>query len=120
MDAYHDSKGVTKAFNLNLLDRVNRELQGDINTENFTHWPTYEPVTGECRSYLVSMVEQTINLKALDQSFHFEAFEPIFTEISKKYSLTEIEVLAEKGGFRTVQSFTDKEQYFANILWQRI
>ncbi|MBN3519066.1 L-histidine N(alpha)-methyltransferase [Algoriphagus lutimaris] len=120
LDAYHDSKGVTKAFNLNLLDRINRELDGDINRENFIHWPTYEPVSGECRSYLVSMVEQTINLKALDQSFHFDAFEPIFTEISKKYSLSEIDDLAVKGGFRTVKSFTDKENYFANILWQRL
>lgn len=120
LNAYHDSKGVTKAFNINLLHRINRELDGDINTDNFIHWPTYEPVSGECRSYLVSMMEQTINLKALDQSFHFDAFEPIFTEISKKYSLSEIGELAIKGGFQTIHSFTDKEQYFANVLWQRI
>lgn len=119
LDAYHDSKGITRDFNLNLLDRINQELDGDIDVNSFKHWPCYDPVSGECRSYLVSLQEQTINLKALDQSFHFEAFEPIFTEISKKYSLSEIDRLAEKGGFVPVQNFTDSENYFADVLWRR-
>lgn len=120
LDAYHDPEGVTRDFNLNLLNRINRELNGDIDLDTFTHWPSYDPVSGECRSHLISMKEQTINLKALDQSFYFEAFEPIFTEISKKYSLSEIDKLAQKGGFKTIENFTDEENYFADVLWQRI
>ncbi|MBN7816609.1 L-histidine N(alpha)-methyltransferase [Algoriphagus pacificus] len=119
LDAYHDPAGVTRDFNLNLLDRINRELNGDIDLDSFIHWPSYDPVSGECRSHLVSLKDQTINLKALDQSFYFEAFEPIFTEISKKYSLSEIEIFAERGGFVTIENFTDSEQYFADVLWQR-
>ena len=119
LDAYHDPAGVTRDFNLNLLERINRELNGDIDLDSFIHWPSYDPVSGECRSHLVSLKDQTINLKALDQSFYFEAFEPIFTEISKKYSLSEIEKLAERGGFVTIENFTDSEQYFADVLWQR-
>lgn len=119
LDAYHDPAGVTRDFNLNLLERINRELNGDIDLAYFIHWPSYDPVSGECRSHLVSLKDQTINLKALDQSFYFEAFEPIFTEISKKYSLSEIDKLAERGGFVTIENFTDSEQYFADVLWQR-
>ncbi len=120
LDAYHDAEGITRDFNLNLLSRINKELDGDIDLDTFIHWPTYDPISGECRSYLLSKIEQTINIKALDQSFYFEAFEPIFTEISKKYSLSEIEKLAQRGGFNTVENFTDDENYFADVLWQRI
>jgi dimethylhistidine N-methyltransferase len=120
LNAYNDPEGITRDFNLNLLERINRELEGDIDLNTFIHWPSYDPVSGECRSHLISKKEQTINLKALDQSFYFEAFEPIFTEISKKYSLSEVEKLAQKGGFKTIENFTDKENYFADVLWQRI
>lgn len=119
LDAYHDSKGVTRDFNKNLLNRINRELEGDIDENTFMHWPSYDPVTGECRSYLVSLVNQTIHLKAIDQTFNFEAFEPIFTEISKKYSLAEMNKLADRAGFISLKSFTDREGYFADILWQK-
>jgi len=120
LNAYHDSEGITRDFNLNLLIRINEELNGDIDIDTFTHWPTYDPVSGECRSYLISMIEQTINIKELDQSFYFEAFEPIFTEISKKYSLLEVQKLAENGGFNNIKNFTDDENYFADVLWKRI
>ncbi|MBN3582183.1 L-histidine N(alpha)-methyltransferase [Algoriphagus aestuarii] len=119
LDAYHDPEGITRDFNLNLLDRINQELDGDIDLNTFKHWPCYDPISGECRSYLVSLKKQKINLKALDQSFDFEAFESVFTEISKKYSLKEIEQFAEKGGFESVQNFTDSENYFADVLWRR-
>lgn len=120
LNAYHDPKGVTRDFNLNLLERINRELNGDFDLDTFMHWPSYDPVSGECRSHLISMKEQTVNLKVLDQSFFFEAFEPIFTEISKKYSLLEIDQLAIKGGFETIENFTDDANYFADVLWRRI
>ncbi|WP_296704147.1 L-histidine N(alpha)-methyltransferase [Algoriphagus sp.] len=120
LSAYHDSKGITSEFNLNLLERINKELKGDFDLDTFMHWPSYDPVSGECRSHLVSMKEQTVNIKDLDQSFFFEAFEPIFTEISKKYSLLEIEQLGQRGGFKTIQNFTDDTNYFADVLWRRL
>lgn len=119
LDAYHDSQGVTREFNMNLLDRINRELDADFDRNSFMHWPTYDPLSGECRSYLVSQKAQDVNIGALNQTFNFEAFESIFTEISKKYSLSEISHLASLGGFQVEENFIDSEGYFADVLWKR-
>ncbi|MDR7128251.1 dimethylhistidine N-methyltransferase [Algoriphagus sp. 4150] len=119
LDAYHDKQGITREFNLNLLDRINRELDADFDRDSFVHWPTYNPVSGECRSYLVSQKAQQVTVGALNQTFEFEAYESIFTEISKKYSLSEIHALASSGGFHVEESFMDSEGYFADVLWKR-
>lgn len=119
LDAYHDSRGVTEAFNLNLLHRINRELNADFDDDAFMHWPTYDPISGECRSYLVSKKKQTVNLRLLDRAIDFEAFEPIFMEVSKKYSLGEIQDLAKRSGFKHIEHFTDSQDYFVNSLWQK-
>ncbi|MCE7056118.1 L-histidine N(alpha)-methyltransferase [Algoriphagus sp. AGSA1] len=119
LDAYHDAQGVTREFNLNLLDRINRELGGDFDLESFVHWPSYDPVSGECRSHLVSKKSQLVSIEALNQTFDFEAYECIFTEISKKYSFSEINALALSGGFQVIENFTDSEGYFSDVLWRR-
>ncbi|RAI93884.1 L-histidine N(alpha)-methyltransferase [Algoriphagus yeomjeoni] len=119
LNAYHDEHGVTREFNMNLLDRINRELDADFDRESFIHWPTYDPVSGECRSYLVSQKSQEVTIGALNQTFEFEAFESIFTEISKKYSLSEISHLASLGGFEVKQNFMDSEGYFSDVLWEK-
>lgn len=119
LNAYHDKQGVTREFNMNLLDRINEELDADFDRGSFTHWPTYDPVSGECRSYLVSQKNQVVTIGALNQTFEFEAFESIFTEISKKYSLSEISVLAALGGFEVKQNFVDSEGFFADVLWEK-
>ncbi len=119
LDAYHDEQGVTREFNMNLLDRINKELNADFDRDSFVHWPTYNPVSGECRSYLVSQKSQIVTIGALNQTFEFEAYESIFTEISKKYSLSEISQLASLGGFHVEENFTDSEGYFADVLWKK-
>ncbi|WP_425638742.1 L-histidine N(alpha)-methyltransferase [Algoriphagus yeomjeoni] len=119
LNAYHDEQGVTREFNMNLLDRINRELDADFDRESFIHWPTYDPVSGECRSYLVSQKSQEVTIGALNQTFEFEAFESIFTEISKKYSLSEISSLASLGGFEVKENFMDSEGYFSDVLWEK-
>src|SRR5690606_201341 len=90
LDAYNDAQGVTRAFNINLLNRINEEFNGNFDLDSFIHWPTYDPVSGECRSYLVSKKEQEIYLKDLDHEIHLAKDEAIFMEVSKKYSLEEI------------------------------
>ncbi|WP_192349885.1 L-histidine N(alpha)-methyltransferase [Algoriphagus sp. Y33] len=120
LNAYNDKQGITREFNMNLLDRINRELDADFDRDSFMHWPTYNPVSGECRSYLVSLKPQQVTIGALNQNFEFEAFESIFTEISKKYSLTEIGSLASSGGFHVEENFLDSEEYFADVLWERV
>ena len=60
--AYNDKEGITKQFNLNLLERINRELNGNFDITQFDHFPTYDPDTGACKSYLVSLSNQHIKI----------------------------------------------------------
>lgn len=115
--AYDDPHGITKAFNFNLLDRINRELGADFRQALFKHYVTYDPQTGECRSYLMSTEQQQITF-ASGQRITIDAWEPIHTETSKKYSLPEIEALAEHTGFTVKRHFTDENQYFVDSIWQ--
>ncbi len=116
--AYNDSKGITREFNLNLLSRINRELKGDFNLNNFEHYPFYNPVSGTARSFLISKTRQTVTIDRLNASFHFEAWEPIHTEYSHKYHLSELSKLATDSGFKVLKNYTDSRQYFVNGLWR--
>ncbi|MEL7220653.1 MAG: L-histidine N(alpha)-methyltransferase [Bacteroidota bacterium] len=116
--AYNDSSGTTKSFNLNLLNRINDTLGAGFDTDKFIHSPSYDPQTGECRSYLLSTEEQIIDIPGLEASYHFRSWEPIHMEISKKYHLQELELLAEKAGFELVRHFTDSKGYFVDSLWR--
>ncbi len=118
LSAYNDSAGVTKRFNINLLDRINRELDGDIDVSAFEHYPIYNPATGECKSYLINTYPQRFTIGALEMEFELAAWEPIFTEVSKKYSLEEIEQLAARSGFEKVRDFFDEDRYFVDSLWK--
>lgn len=119
LDAYNDKKGVTKAFNLNLLDRINEELGANFDTSQFKHFPTYDPISGETKSHLISNKEQTIYFNELNEEIHFSYAEPIFMEISKKYSVTEIEQLAQQTNFEVIEHFYDCKHYFLNTLWKK-
>ena len=116
--AYNDPAGITAAFNLNLLRRLNRELGANFELQDFKHWETYNPVSGETRSYIVSRKDQHVFIKALNRSFHFEAWEAIDVELSKKYSVPELESLAGQAGFSIQQHFFDKNNYFVDSLWR--
>lgn len=115
--AYNDSKGVTKAFNLNLLRRINKELDANFNLEAFTHYPIYNPLTGECKSYLVSKADQTVRIGALDREYHFAAWEAIFMEVSRKYDEAGIAALAAETGFRVVEHLYDAQRNFTDSIW---
>ncbi|MEM6321205.1 MAG: L-histidine N(alpha)-methyltransferase [Bacteroidota bacterium] len=118
LDAYNDAKGITAAFNLNLLYRINRELGANFEIDQFQHWPTYNPLTGATKSYLVSSKEQEVHIEALNKTYHFEAHEAIDMELSQKYSLKDIETLAEKSGFQLRANYTDERKYFVDSLWE--
>ncbi|HAD96082.1 MAG TPA: L-histidine N(alpha)-methyltransferase [Cryomorphaceae bacterium] len=117
--AYNDPTGITKAFNMNLLHRMNRELGANFVVENFDHYPTYDPFTGEARSYLMSTVDQEVYIATLDKTFSFAHSEPVHTEISRKYSLNEINELASQAGFNVQKHFTDSKGYFVDTLWRK-
>ena len=116
--AYNDRRGVTRDFNLNLLTRLNRELGANFDLTKFIHAPIYNPSNGMTESFLVSTENQEVYIKELDQTFIFEAWEAIHTEISKKYGLQEIERLAESIGFSVVEHFLDDKKYFVDTIWK--
>lgn len=117
LEAYNDQEGITRSFNLNLLDRINKEFDGDFDITRFRHNPTYNPLTGATKSYLVSTEDQVVTLEKLGKSFHFEAWEAIDMEISQKYSLSTIQNLAERAGFQITSNFFDKNKYFLDSVW---
>jgi dimethylhistidine N-methyltransferase len=107
LSAYNDAQGVTAAFNLNLLRRLNRELDMDFDLEQFSHYATYSPLDGAARSFLVSKRRQLVRSKALNCEFSFARGEAIYTEQSQKYSLEAIEELATASGFELASTVTD-------------
>ena len=117
--AYDDAQGTTRAFNLNLLTRMNRELGASFVVEQFDFYSFYNPYNGEVRSALVSVVEQDVYIRALDTSFHFRQNELIRTELSKKYTLNEISGLAAASGFAVEENFLDSQGYFTDSLWRK-
>ena len=117
--AYDDAQGVTAAFNLNLLTRLNRELGADFDHANWQHYTDYSPLNGAVRSYLVSTCAQQVHIGALDETFDFAAWEVIHTENSYKFTLPQIEELAGSAGLRVVASFTDAATDFADVVLAR-
>ena len=117
--AYNDDAGITAAFNLNLLSRINRELGANFHPESFIHWPTYDPETGIAKSFLVSRKAQTVRINYLNLEVHFRAWETIHTEISTKYDDASIEWLANEAGLKISRIFTDDERYFKNYILKR-
>lgn len=114
--AYNDPNGITAEFNYNLLRRINRELGGNFDVDAFEHHPTYDPVTGECKSALLSKIEQTVVIE--DSTFHFAQWEPIHTEISRKYSVKQLHKLANSSGFTVVKDLFDANHYFVDSIWE--
>ena len=115
LNAYNDAAGITRDFNLNLLHRINEELGADFDVTKFEHYPTYDPGTGACKSYLVSLEDQQVHIGT--QSFNFAMHEPVYMEISQKYSLAETETLAMHSGFKPVANFFDTKSWFVDCLW---
>ena len=117
--AYDDPHGITKRFNLNLLLRINRELGADFKIDDFDFYCFYNPVNGEVRSYIVSLRKQIVNLKGLNQVIEFDYNELVWTELSKKYDISEIKALAEESQFKLKANFLDCKYYFADSLWEK-
>ncbi|MHA6248102.1 L-histidine N(alpha)-methyltransferase [Pontibacter sp. CAU 1760] len=117
LKAYNDASGVTAAFNMNLLRRINSELGGDFDMDAFMHYPIYNPHEGVMRSFIVSKKTQDVHIRATGQTFHFDAWEAIHTENSHKYSLKQVEELGKTCGFRIETVFQDAECRYADVLF---
>nr|WP_302473948.1 L-histidine N(alpha)-methyltransferase [Legionella sp. PL877] len=118
MRAYNDRDGITRRFNLNLLKRINYELNANFNIDSFYHYGTYNAYNRAMESYLISRKEQIVSIKALNKSFNFKAFEPIHVESSYKYLFPQIKKLADISQFNIIENYTDSNEYFVNSLWQ--
>jgi L-histidine N-alpha-methyltransferase len=114
--AYNDRRGVTAAFNLNLLARINRELDGDFDLSRFAHDAVYNEDAGRIEMYLVSLVEQTVRVQG--RAFAFAEGERIHTENSHKYTVAEFQALARAAGWRAVKAWTDPDRLFSLHLLQ--
>ncbi|MGC1472882.1 MAG: L-histidine N(alpha)-methyltransferase [Psychroserpens sp.] len=119
-NAYYDHASITKRFNLNLLIRINREFDADFRIDDFDFYCHYDPSIGEVKSYIVSLKAQTVQIKDLDLTIKFDQNELIWTELSKKYSRPEIEVLAQKSNFTVIEHFLDCKYYFTDSLWEKL
>jgi dimethylhistidine N-methyltransferase len=109
--AYDDAQGVTARFNLNLLERINRELGGDFQVNRFKHKAFYDPIRGWIEMHLESRYPQVAHVAGM--RFSFDAYETIHTEISCKYSIAEFQDLAKRAGFSPEKLWTDPEQLFS-------
>lgn len=118
LEAYNDRAGITAAFNLNLLSRINRELGADFDIAQFQHYQTYDPVTGACRSFLISLHDQMVQIEGHTLSFYRD--ELIHMEISQKFSSSEIKQLAHDTGFKSMHEITDDNHWFLDAVWQVI
>jgi L-histidine Nalpha-methyltransferase len=116
LSAYNDRKGITRDFNLNLLSRINREIGADFHVSDFDHYPTYDPLTGSCKSYLISTKAQRVHIA--DTYIDFAENEPVYMEISQKYSLREAEAMGISAGFHPVTAFVDQKGWFTDCLWR--
>ncbi len=117
LKAYNDREGITAAFNLNLLSRINRELGADFDPDYFQHYETYDPVSGSCRSFLVSLISQDVSIG--DEKISFEENEIIDMEVSQKFSMAEIHELAEKSGFQVSGEIKDSKNWFVDSIWKK-
>lgn len=116
LEAYNDKEGITASFNLNLLTRINNELDGNFDIKQFQHYQTYDPVTGACRSFLISLISQGVVIG--NTKISFEENEFIDMEISQKFSPERIRELGEKSGFTITGEIKDSKKWFVDTIWQ--
>lgn len=116
VQAYDDPLGVTAAFNLNLLGRINRELEADFDLEQFTHLARINSDARSVEMHLLSRRRQTVSIPAAEVAVEFQEGETIWTESSHKYSLEEVFQTAGHAGFRCETQWVDDEWPFAENL----
>jgi dimethylhistidine N-methyltransferase len=109
--AYNDRAGVTAAFNLNLLHRINRELAADFDPDAFRHQAVYDEPQGRIEMRLISRRPQTVTIEG--QPIAFEEGEWITTEYSHKYAVPDFQRLAAEAGFDVQHVWTDADQRFS-------
>ena len=114
--AYDDAQGVTAKFNLNVLSRINDELDADFNLNNFSHYSTYNKEDQRIEMYLKSLVNQSVVISKSNLSLNLKKNELIHTEHSHKYTLDQIKILLEHTGFKINHTWLDENTHFSLTL----
>src|SRR5262249_39760733 len=114
--AYDDAQGVTAAFNLNLLTRINRELSANFDVTGFAHRAVFNDVTSRIEMQLVSLKEQTVHIAALNLRVPFHAGETIHTENCYKHSEQAMSHLLARHGLGVIKAVTDPRRWFCLAL----
>lgn len=109
--AYNDSEGVTAQFNLNILRRINRELDGTFNLDNFAHYAFYNVGLQRVEMHLVSQSHQTVT--ALGHKLYFDEGESIHTENSQKFTVSGFQELASEAGYLPKRVWVDEQRHFS-------
>jgi len=115
--AYGDPTGLTAAFNLNILGRINRELGADFELRNFMHEATWNEPGHRIEMHLRSRKDQTVSIAEANITVHFHSGETIWTESSHKFQLPEMTELASQTGFQVAAQWVDQEWPFVESLW---
>ena len=119
-NAYNDSKGITAKFNLNVLNRINRELEADFDLTKFAHYAFYNELSSRIEMHLKSLQSQKIKIPGANITISLAKDELIHTENSYKFSISELESKFTKSGFEINEIWWDSNRYFALILAQKI
>ncbi len=112
--AYNDAAGITARFNKNLLARIGRSLDADVDLDGFRHYALYNPVEGRVEMHLVSLQEQAIRVGG--SKFSFAPGESIWTESSYKYTRAEVRGMAARAGLVTQAELTDDRGLFLVVV----
>lgn len=119
LPAYNDAQGITKAFNLNLLTRINKELGGNFDINQFDHRPRYNEEAGMAESYIESLADQDVTIEATGNTYHFNKGERIHMEISRKYDDATVNDIISDTGLYIKHKFTDSKNYYADFLLEK-
>jgi len=114
--AYDDEAGLTWQFNINLLHRMNKELGADFNEDLFEHYCQYDPMSGTCSSYLVSLLDHVVHFPG--EQVQFAKDELIHMEVSQKYRFDETKALAKASGFLPLHAVADSRNWFVDVIWE--
>lgn len=114
--AYNDKRGVTRKFNLNLLDRLNKEMDANFIKSNFEHLAFFNNKYNRIEMHILSKIKQTV--KVLDKKINFKKGETIHTENSYKYTVNGFSKILKESGFKKISVLTDKNKYFGIFVYK--
>jgi L-histidine N-alpha-methyltransferase len=114
--AYNDAAGLTAEFNRNVLQVINRELDGDFEPQAFAHRALYNEAQARMEMYLESLHAQRVHIRALDMEVEFMEGEPMLTEISRKFTPAAVHAMLAEGGFVAEQHFESAHGHFSLVL----